>query len=55
MLIYRSADGNIKIDVRMGEETVWLTQDLAACCLAHRCGVEVGTLEEHCSGGFGDT
>lgn len=25
MLIYRSADGNIKIDVRMGEETVWLT------------------------------
>ncbi len=26
MLIYRSADGNIKIDVRMGEETVWLTQ-----------------------------
>lgn len=27
MLIYRSADGSIKIDVRMGEETVWLTQD----------------------------
>ncbi|WP_251214284.1 virulence RhuM family protein [Alistipes muris] len=26
MLIYRSADGSIKIDVRMGEETVWLTQ-----------------------------
>ena len=29
MLIYRSADGSIKIDVRMGEETVWLTQDLS--------------------------
>lgn len=27
MLIYRSADGNIKIDVRMGGDTVWLTQD----------------------------
>lgn len=26
MLIYRSADGSIKIDVRMGEETVWLTK-----------------------------
>jgi hypothetical protein len=30
MLIYRSADGSIKIDVRMGEETVWLTQDQMA-------------------------
>ena len=30
MLIYRSTDGSIKIDVRMGEETVWLTQDQMA-------------------------
>jgi len=26
MLIYRSADGKIKIDVRFENETVWLTQ-----------------------------
>lgn len=30
MLIYRSANGSIKINVRMGEETVWLTQDQMA-------------------------
>lgn len=30
MLIYRSTDGSIKIDVRIGEETVWLTQDQMA-------------------------
>ena len=26
MLIYQSADGKIKIDVRFEKETVWLTQ-----------------------------
>jgi len=26
ILIYRNTDGNIKIDVRLEEETVWLTQ-----------------------------
>ena len=26
ILIYQSSDGNIKIDVRLEEETVWLTQ-----------------------------
>lgn len=26
MLIYQNSDGNIKIDVRLEEETVWLTQ-----------------------------
>lgn len=27
ILIYQNQDGNIKIDVRLEEETVWLTQD----------------------------
>jgi hypothetical protein len=26
ILIYQNNDGNIKIDVRLEEETVWLTQ-----------------------------
>ena len=26
ILIYKNPDGNIKIDVRLEEETVWLTQ-----------------------------
>ncbi len=26
ILIYQNSDGNIKIDVRLEEETVWLTQ-----------------------------
>ena len=26
ILIYQNQDGNIKIDVRLEEETVWLTQ-----------------------------
>jgi hypothetical protein len=26
ILIYKNADGTIKIDVRLEEETVWLTQ-----------------------------
>ena len=30
ILIYQNADGNIKIDVRLEEETVWLTQDQMA-------------------------
>ena len=43
MLIYRSADGNIKIDVRMGEETVWLTQDQMATLF----GKAKSTINEH--------
>lgn len=27
ILIYQNPDGKIKIDVRLEEETVWLTQD----------------------------
>ena len=30
ILIYQNPDGNIKIDVRLEEETVWLTQDQMA-------------------------
>ena len=30
MLIYQSADGNIKIDVRFEKETVWLSLDQMA-------------------------
>jgi len=30
ILIYQNQDGNIKIDVRLQEETVWLTQDQMA-------------------------
>ena len=27
ILIYQNTEGSIKIDVRLEEETVWLTQD----------------------------
>jgi len=27
ILIYQNTEGNIKIDVRLEEETVWLTQE----------------------------
>lgn len=30
ILIYQNPDGNIKIDVRLEEETVWLSQDQMA-------------------------
>jgi len=30
ILIYQNPDGNIKIDVRLEDETVWLTQDQMA-------------------------
>jgi hypothetical protein len=30
LIIYQNPDGNIKIDVRLEEETVWLTQDQMA-------------------------
>jgi len=30
ILIYQNPDGNIKIDVRLEEETVWLTQEQMA-------------------------
>jgi len=30
ILIYQNSEGSIKIDVRLEEETVWLTQDQMA-------------------------
>jgi hypothetical protein len=30
IIIYQNSDGNIKIDVRLEDETVWLTQDQMA-------------------------
>ncbi len=30
LIIYQSVDGNIRIDVRLEDETVWLTQKLMA-------------------------
>lgn len=27
ILLYQAADGKIKVDVRLEDETVWLTQD----------------------------
>lgn len=48
MLIYRSADGSIKIDVRMGEETVWLTQDQMAALF----GKAKSTINEHLKTSF---
>ncbi|MDD6209824.1 MAG: virulence RhuM family protein [Bacteroidales bacterium] len=43
ILIYQSPDGSIKIDVRMEEETVWLTQK----SIAHLFGVEIPAISKH--------
>lgn len=43
ILIYQNPDGNIKIDVRLEEETVWLTQDQMAT-LFNKAG---NTITEH--------
>jgi len=43
ILIYRNLDGNIKIDVRLQEETVWLTQDQMATLF----GKAKSTINEH--------
>jgi hypothetical protein len=43
ILIYQNQDGNIKIDVRLEEETVWLTQDQ----LATLFGKAKSTINEH--------
>ena len=37
ILIYQNPDGNIKIDVRLDDETVWLTQaQIYLCKLAFK-------------------
>lgn len=43
ILIYQNQDGNIKIDVRLQEETVWLTQDQMATLF----GKARNTITEH--------
>ena len=43
ILIYQNQDGNIKIDVRLEEETVWLTQDQ----MAQLFGKAKSTINEH--------
>ncbi|MCF8300285.1 MAG: virulence RhuM family protein [Haliscomenobacter sp.] len=43
LIIYQNPDGNIKIDVRLGEETVWLTQDQMATLF----GKAKSTINEH--------
>ena len=43
ILIYQNTDGNIKIDVRLEEETVWLTQDQMALLF----GKAKSTINEH--------
>ena len=43
LIIYQNPDGNIKIDVRLEEETVWLTQDQMASLF----GKAKSTINEH--------
>jgi hypothetical protein len=43
LLIYQNQDGNIKVDVRLEEETVWLTQDQ----MAQLFGKGRSTITEH--------
>jgi len=43
ILIYQNTDGNIKVDVRLEEETVWLTQDQMAVLF----GKAKSTINEH--------
>ena len=32
IIIYQSDDGKIRLDVRLENKTVWLTQEQIACC-----------------------
>jgi len=48
ILIYQNLDGNIKIDVRLEEETVWLTQDQMATLF----GKGRSTVTEHIANVF---
>jgi hypothetical protein len=48
ILIYQNQDGNIKIDVRLEEETVWLTQEQMATLF----GKGRSTITEHISNVF---
>lgn len=48
ILIYQNPDGNIKIDVRLDEETVWLTQEQMATLF----GKGRSTITEHIANVF---
>lgn len=50
IIIYQSPDGNIKIDVRLEEETVWLTQDQMATLF----GKAKSTINEHIKNVFAE-
>ena len=50
ILIYQHQDGNIKIDVRLEDETVWLTQ----IQLAQLFGKDKRTISEHIGNVFKD-
>ncbi len=48
IIIYQNSDGNIKIDVRLEDETVWLTQDQMASLF----GKGRSTIAEHIANVF---
>ncbi len=50
ILIYQNPDGNIKIDVRLEEETVWLSQEQMALLF----GKGRSTIAEHISNVYGE-
>ena len=50
LIIYQNPDGNIKIDVRQEEETVWLTQDQMATLF----GKAKSTINEHIKNVFSE-
>jgi hypothetical protein len=50
IIIYQNTDGNIKIDVRLDEETVWLTQDQMATLF----GKAKSTINEHIKNVFAE-
>jgi hypothetical protein len=50
LIIYQNPDGNIKIDVRLEEESVWLTQDQMATLF----GKAKSTINEHIKNVFSE-
>ncbi|MCH7402938.1 hypothetical protein ACFOUP_16565 [Belliella kenyensis] len=50
ILIYQNKDGNIKIDVRLQEETVWLTQ----AQMGQLFGKDKRTISEHIKNVFAE-
>jgi len=50
IIIYQNSDGNIKIDVRLEDETVWLTQDQMATLF----GKAKSTINEHIKNVFAE-